>query len=201
MKRHSSLIPLSSHHQNALVLAKRLRGMKPETPEEDRIRMAQTALEFWVQGGREHFRDEEEVVLPIWARHSSIWSPEVERMLQDHLAIRSALDGLAECLSTGEAPDWRALSEMGERLDGPKKGQKVAISGPPQKWGQKWPFLHGETPPKMALFDAKSNFRYFSQGPLDKKRVLGVKILRGGVPRGFQINPLGICPPHPMRKK
>lgn len=118
MKRHSSLIPLSSHHQNALVLAKRLKGMKPETPVEDRIRMAQTALEFWEQGGREHFRDEEEVVLPIWARHSSIWGPEVERMLQDHLAIRAALDGLAECLSVGEAPDWRALSETGERLDG-----------------------------------------------------------------------------------
>ena len=81
-------------------------------------------------------------------------------------------------------------SEGGVR-DPPKNGQKVAISGPPQKWGQKWSFLHGETPPKMALFDAKSNFRYFSQGPLDKKRVLGVKILRGGVPRGFQINPLG----------
>lgn len=118
MRRHRSLIPLSSHHQNALVLAKRLRGMKPESSEEDRIRMARTALEFWEQGGREHFREEEEVVLPIWARHSSIWGPEVERMLQDHLAIRAALDGLAECLSAGEAPDWRTLSEMGERLDG-----------------------------------------------------------------------------------
>lgn len=51
--------------------------------------IAEVFFDFWDSEGRIHFRvEEEEVLLPHWARRSEVDRPAVARMLEEHLAIR-----------------------------------------------------------------------------------------------------------------
>lgn len=82
MKRAEALRPLSREHLDALLAAKRL-------SEAGDLEEAQQAfLGFWESDGRRHFRVEEEVLLPSWAKHAEVDRPGVARMLDEHLAIR-----------------------------------------------------------------------------------------------------------------
>jgi Hemerythrin HHE cation binding domain len=82
VKRAEALRPLSREHLDALLAAKRLR----EAGDLDEAKQA--FLGFWESDGRRHFRVEEEVLLPNWARHAEVDRPGVARMLDEHLAIR-----------------------------------------------------------------------------------------------------------------
>lgn len=82
MKRSEALQPLSRDHLKALLAAKALR----EATEPEAARIA--FLEFWRDHGAHHFRVEEEVLLPWWARYASVDRAGVERMLEEHLEIR-----------------------------------------------------------------------------------------------------------------
>lgn len=82
MKRAEALRPLSREHLVALMAAKRLR--EAEDPEA----AGREFLAFWKEHGREHFRVEEEVLLPGWAAWGELDRSGVERMLEEHLAIR-----------------------------------------------------------------------------------------------------------------
>ena len=85
MKRHRALQPLSRDHHIALVAAQRLR----RAAEGDATTAREAFLEFWHEHGADHFRIEEEVLLPTAAG----WiDPEAEcivRMLVDHIRIRA----------------------------------------------------------------------------------------------------------------
>lgn len=94
MKRAEALRPLSREHLQALLAAKRLREAS------DREDATRSFLEFWRSEGQQHFRVEEEVLLPTWATHATIDRPRVARMLDEHLAIRAA----ALRLEAGEVP-------------------------------------------------------------------------------------------------
>jgi len=118
MKRHFALVPLSSHHQNALVLAKKLRATPDDASPEQRARLAREVLDFWNENGRDHFREEEDLVLPTWARFEAVWCPEVERMLREHIEIRALIDNFEIALSENHAPEWQTLRGLGETLDG-----------------------------------------------------------------------------------
>lgn len=104
MKRTEALQPLSRDHLKALLAAKALR-------EADDVGAARVAyLDFWREHGAHHFRVEEEVLLPWWARYAPIDREGVIRMLEEHLEIRRrTLD-----LEAGEssADDLRALGEL-----------------------------------------------------------------------------------------
>jgi hemerythrin-like domain-containing protein len=98
MKRDESLRPLSRQHLKALMAAKALREAGSSAGP------AETFLEFWRDDGKRHFRIEEEVLLPNWARHAKVHRPGVSRMLEEHLAIRRyALDIESEGLSVEDA--------------------------------------------------------------------------------------------------
>ena len=81
-KRAEALQPLSRDHLRALLTAKALREAEDE--EEARVKF----LEFWHGDGAHHFRVEEEVLLPWWARYAEVDREGVSRMLEEHLEIR-----------------------------------------------------------------------------------------------------------------
>lgn len=82
MKRAEALQPLSRDHLQALLAAKALR----EATDADAARAA--FLDFWHDHGAHHFRVEEEVLLPWWARYAPVERELVNRMLEEHLEIR-----------------------------------------------------------------------------------------------------------------
>jgi hypothetical protein len=64
MKRHPALAELSRDHHQALVVARRLKRADDESV--DRAR--EGFLDYWEHEGSEHFREEEEILLPELAR-------------------------------------------------------------------------------------------------------------------------------------
>lgn len=103
MKRHPSLRPLSEHHHHALVQAFEVRRAQqaPVTRRAAALRQAARAfLRFWKRTGRKHFREEEEVLLPAYARHVRLTdAPAIMQMLADHAAIRGQVEELVAALA------------------------------------------------------------------------------------------------------
>ena len=108
MKRDPALISLSRDHHQALSVALRLRRATAETATDVRA----DALRFWTTAGRAHFRQEEELLLPAYARHGDPHHPLVARALCDHVAIRQRMDALAGNASAQVA----RLHELGTML-------------------------------------------------------------------------------------
>jgi hypothetical protein len=104
VKRSTALTPLSHDHQHALDAALRLRRADEAT-----LDAAIAGFqEFFEREGRRHFAIEEELVLPALPADDPEWAAGVERVRDDHAAIRAAAGAL------GDAADARAL---GERLN------------------------------------------------------------------------------------
>jgi iron-sulfur cluster repair protein YtfE (RIC family) len=108
MKRSDALVELSRDHHHGLVVAQQLVRATPET-----ATVARSAfLAYWEHEGREHFRIEEEVVLPAFARRGSPTHEDVVRVLTDHVELRR----LAADLAADPRPAPERLHELGERL-------------------------------------------------------------------------------------
>lgn len=119
MKRHESLHPLSQHHHFALIEALQIRRAK-ELPAARRSaafrKQAEEFVRFWKKTGRQHFREEEEVLLPAYARHADISDDrDVIRMLADHAEIRALIADIEAALDAGAPPDEK-LAALGRRL-------------------------------------------------------------------------------------
>lgn len=82
MKRSEALQPLSRDHHQVLFLAKNLREAT------DAEAAAAQFIEFWQPGGINHFRIEEEVLLPGSNMPGPGEDALTARMLHDHLEIR-----------------------------------------------------------------------------------------------------------------
>jgi iron-sulfur cluster repair protein YtfE (RIC family) len=108
MKRSEALTPLSHDHHHGLFAAQRLTRATPETAAAARPEF----LAFWEDEGRQHFRLEEEVLLPAWARYGDAGHEAVVRMLVEHVELRSRADALA----ADPAPGPDALHDLGRRL-------------------------------------------------------------------------------------
>ena len=109
MKRSQALQPLSHQHHQGLFVAQKLR----RATEEDKGDVREQFLDFWDSEARGHFRVEEEVLLPAYARHAAIDRPEVVRVLTEHVLIRRFAGDL------GAAPSEVAqLQALGELLEG-----------------------------------------------------------------------------------
>jgi iron-sulfur cluster repair protein YtfE (RIC family) len=110
MKRSDALAQLSRDHHQGLVVAQRLR--RAEEPTAGPARNA--FLAFWIEDGSRHFRIEEEILLPAFARHGSPQDEAVIRVLTEHVDLsRRAADIAAE-----PEPPIGLLRELGERLHG-----------------------------------------------------------------------------------
>ena len=104
MKRDPSFAPLSREHHQALFVAQKLRrASDPDAAGAD-------FLTFWREHGRDHFRLEEEVVLPAWA---AVAEPEADLMARigiEHARIRAAAEALQE--KGMELADLAALGDL-----------------------------------------------------------------------------------------
>jgi len=69
-------------------------------------------FDYWDRDGRNHFREEEEILLPALARFTDPHQPLIARVLTDHVQIRSCADQVA-----GDA-DLATLKALGQELDG-----------------------------------------------------------------------------------
>lgn len=107
MKRSRALQPLSRDHHRALEVALKLR----RATDTDVEQVSREFLEFWRGHGALHFRIEEEVMLPAFARHGDPAAPEVVRVLTDHVGIRRRAFDL-EAASNPRPEDLNALGEM-----------------------------------------------------------------------------------------
>ena len=106
MKRHPALVPLSRDHHHALVIARRLRHATIQTAAET----ARAFLAHWDAEQKQHFRLEEELLLPAYAAHGAPNHPAVLRMLLDHMLIRRDAARLAG------TPPLELLHDLGARL-------------------------------------------------------------------------------------
>jgi hemerythrin-like domain-containing protein len=106
LKRHASLHPLSQHHHFALIQALEMKRAV-EAPDEKRAvaveRSARKFVRFWHSVGNTHFREEEEILLPAYARHTRLdQDVAVMRMLADHGEIRGWVVAFEERFASGQ---------------------------------------------------------------------------------------------------
>ncbi|MCF8567107.1 hemerythrin domain-containing protein [Alicyclobacillus tolerans] len=111
LKRHESLQNLSRHHHHALLMAQSLIRFGSATGQKDRAEMQDELRSFWEHGGRDHFREEEDYLLPEYAKYGDIKHPEIVSMLLEHVKIRSLAD---EVLTNGSVSEtvFVTLGEM-----------------------------------------------------------------------------------------
>src|SRR5579863_8960505 len=120
MKRHPSLHPLSQHHHFALIQALGMRRAA-EAPAEKRAaavaRQAEKFVRFWHKSGSVHFREEEEVLLPAYARHVRLdRDAEVMRILADHAEIRAAVLDFEDRIAAKTPIEAGELARVGKLL-------------------------------------------------------------------------------------
>jgi Hemerythrin HHE cation binding domain len=109
MKRAEALQPLSHQHHRGLYAALKLKRADPAGAREARDLFTQ----FWEREGREHFRAEEETLLPAFARYAEHDHPAVVRVLVEHVDLRRRAGEVA----AADEPDPEVLRELGERLE------------------------------------------------------------------------------------
>jgi hemerythrin-like domain-containing protein len=110
MKRSEALSPLSRDHHQGLFVALQLRRADADTAAQAR----EAFLSFFERDGARHFRVEEEVLLPAYARHGEPDQPAVVRVLVEHVDLRRR----AQDLAGGAEGDVAELRDLGERLEG-----------------------------------------------------------------------------------
>jgi hemerythrin-like domain-containing protein len=109
VKRSDALAPLSRQHHQGLFAAMKLKRADAAGAAEARA----VFVDFWEREGRDHFRVEEEVLLPAYARHGEHDHPAVVRVLVEHVDLRRR----GEDVAAAADPDPAALNELGERLE------------------------------------------------------------------------------------
>lgn len=119
MKRNESLHPLSQHHHFALVESLEIRRAQQLPPVKRAAQLRKRAagfLRLWDKAGRTHFREEEEILLPAYARHVPLdQDPDVVRMLADHAFLRALVEEVRATLAANRPLD-DALGTLGQRL-------------------------------------------------------------------------------------
>ncbi len=120
MKRHPSLHPLSQHHHFALIQALEMRRAAEAQAEKRAAavtRQAEKFVRFWHKSGHVHFREEEEVLLPAYARHTRLdRDAEVMRILADHAEIRAAVRDFEGRLAAKTPIAAEELARVGKLL-------------------------------------------------------------------------------------
>jgi hemerythrin-like domain-containing protein len=106
MKRHPSLRNLSADHHHGLVQAQQLLHAVPAgggaPGETDPEQVAGDFLRFFAAETTRHFREEEEVLLPAFARYGDPADPAIVQMLVEHGQLRRLAGDLHQQRARGE---------------------------------------------------------------------------------------------------
>jgi hemerythrin-like domain-containing protein len=121
VKRSDELAVLSREHHLALELALRLQ----RATDIDARTVREAALEFWREEGQAHFRLEEELLLPAFARHAGADDPDVVRVLVEHVDIRRRIGDL----ETGAPVDGEVLNALGDVLSDHVRHEERTLFG------------------------------------------------------------------------
>lgn len=113
IKRHVSLQPLSRHHMVALHLALKLRRAGTAESRLTLKEIHEEVIDFWQSDGQRHFREEEEIVLPTYAKYASINTPEIIELLLEHVKIRSLFEQIVDATKI----NTETMHELGILLD------------------------------------------------------------------------------------
>ncbi|WP_093042731.1 hemerythrin domain-containing protein [Thalassobacillus cyri] len=143
MKRHEALYPLSHHHHHALVTAVELKKAGTEKTEKSLQEYRRSVIDFWNQDGRGHFRDEEEVLLPLYAQYGNVDQEPIRKMLIQHAQIR----GMVEQIREQPRLTAEQFRELGELLDDHVRLEERTI----------FPMIE-EAVPKKLLYQANGRF-------------------------------------------
>lgn len=100
MKRHPALAPLSREHHHELSLARGLQRAAAASPAQ-RLVVGTEYLEQFFSTMTDHFRQEEEVVFPLYARHAGPTSL-VARILREHMELHGLARELRAQVAGGE---------------------------------------------------------------------------------------------------
>ena len=119
MKRHPGLHALSQHHHFALIESLEIRraaSVSGPQRQASMRKLAERFVRFWKKAGSVHFREEEDVLLPAYARFVALDADaDVQQMLADHAAIRASIEKLEQLLAANQPVDAE-LTGLGERL-------------------------------------------------------------------------------------
>ena len=117
MKRAPELRDLSDHHHQGLVQARRLRRAATGEVASALEETSETFLEFWQEETTAHFREEEEVLLPVLTRYrGGIGGEPIAEMLAQHAQIRGLVMELSDELRN-KALKPETLQRIGEVLE------------------------------------------------------------------------------------
>lgn len=120
MKRHASLHPLSQHHHFVLIEALEIRRARQQPAAKRPAalrRVAEKFVRFWKKAGQQHFREEEEILLPAYARHVLLEGDrDVMRMLSEHAVIRALAQDI-EALLAASQPVEEKITELARVLN------------------------------------------------------------------------------------
>ena len=109
MKRSEALRTLSHQHHQGLFAALQLKRADRETAADAR----QAFIDFFEREGARHFRIEEELLLPAFARHAGCEEPAIVRVLTEHVELRRR----GQDLEAEADQDEGTLRELGARLE------------------------------------------------------------------------------------
>ncbi|SES61851.1 Hemerythrin HHE cation binding domain-containing protein [Oceanobacillus limi] len=142
--RHESLKPLSRHHMVGLHIALKLKRAGTEESRLTLEEIMQDVTDFWNPNGQNHFREEEEILLPAYAQYASVEQSEIIEMLLEHVQIRSQMTRLLEA----EEYDIPSMQELGVLLESHiRKEERVIFpmiekALPEEKLKELTPYLH-----------------------------------------------------------
>lgn len=117
MKRHPALQDLSRDHYQVLILCQNAeKALAGEAGAPAPREAAEDLAAAWEEDIRLHLREEEDVLLPILARHGPVTGIDpVPRVVDDHAWFRDRFPALADALEEG---DDDAVEELLEAVAG-----------------------------------------------------------------------------------
>lgn len=122
MKRHPALRDLSSDHHQSLVQAHRLQ--KADAANETALRvLADEFCAFFREHANPHFREEEEALLPFFARYGDVNQEPIRQMQREHILIRRDV----ALLLSASTRDAAALRALGKQLENHVRLEERAV--------------------------------------------------------------------------
>lgn len=116
MKRHESLYALSRDHHHALVQARNLSLAAVANDPDSLAQAAAHFASFWKSDLQAHFSQEEQIVLPLLAKHASPDTDEIGETLRQHAEITRLIAELTDKLARREMIEANLLDVLGESV-------------------------------------------------------------------------------------